>query len=273
MCRSSRSNAVAVLSLVVLALAGCGDDDTTPTPGGTGSAVQQLDGRAFVLVDLDDAADVPREIVPGSTIRLAFSGGRLDATAGCNSLGGEVAVNEGRLVVDSLSTTEMACDPPLMEQEAWLGSFLTDRPELDLTGPDLTLTTPEVTAHLEEEVTATAELAGTEWLLESVLDGRGPEGSAGSPPRRAAGATLLIDEGRLRFDTGCNTGSAAVEYDDERLEVGELVLGLRDCGPAMADLERRVDEVLTPPTAYELDGTTLTLWSADGTTGLGFRAG
>ena len=72
--------------IAVLLLGACGSDDDPPGAG-TDSATQGLDGRTFLVSDLDDDA---HEIVPGSTIRLKFSGGRVEAHAGCNSMSGEV---------------------------------------------------------------------------------------------------------------------------------------------------------------------------------------
>lgn len=247
-------------------LAACGAPDG---PSDGASVDETLDGRTFVVSDLDDDE---HEIVPGSTIRLSFAGGRIDVHAGCNSMSGEASVDDGRLVVESLSSTEMGCDPPLMEQDSWVAEFLSDDPTVDLSGAALTLAAAEAVLHLEEEVVEDAPLEGTVWRLESVADSSGPDGAVSTPPRRAATATLRIDGGALTLDTGCNTGSARVEHADGELRADDLVTTLRDCGRVMRALEQRFRDVLTAPTSYEIDGESLALWSADGLQGLGFRA-
>lgn len=262
----SRRLVVSLLAATAV-LAACGDPDG---PSDGASADEELNGRTFVVSDLDDDE---QEIVPGSTIRLTFTGGRVDVHAGCNSMSGQAAVDDGRLVVESLSSTEMGCEPPLMEQDAWVGEFLTGGPTVELSGPALRLATAEATLHLEEEVIEDAPLEGTVWRLESLADSSGSDAAVSTPPRRAATATLRIDGGTLTLDTGCNTGSAQVEHADGELRAEDLVTTLRDCGRAMDALERRFRDVLTAPTSYEIDGGSLALWSPDGRQGLGFRAG
>lgn len=256
-------------AVVTAALTACGtaDDDSSV---GRSSLVQQLDGRTFVLADLDDRE---HEVVPGSTIRLDFGGGELGVQAGCNQMSGQVSAEDGRLVVERLESTEIGCDPGLLRQEAWIADFLTGRPVADLDGASLTLAGDGTTLHLEEEVVEDAPLEGTVWRLVSLLDGSGPDGSVSTPPARATDATLQIEGDALTVDTGCNAVSARVEYADGVLRADEPTTTLRDCGPAMESLERRLRDVLAGPAAYAVEGRSLTLWSGEDEIGLGFRAG
>lgn len=260
-----------LLLLVPLLLTACGSGSGSGGASGDGNRdlLQDLDGRNFVISDLDDDR---HEIVPGSTIRLTFADGRVGVHAGCNQMSGEVSVDDGRLSVGALASTEMACDPPLMDQDGWVAAFLSGGPAVELSGPSLTLTSADATLHLEEEVAEDTPLEGTVWRLESLLDGNDADGTVSTPPLRAT-ATLRIDGATLTLDTGCNTGSASVEHGDGELQVGPLRTTLRDCGRPMRDLEKRFHDVLTPPTAYVIEGPTLTLWAPGGDQGLGFRAG
>ena len=66
--------------------------------------------------------------VDGTTIRLEFADERISAEAGCNRLFGTVDTSQGRITTDSLGSTRMACPQALMDQDAWLTSFLSSAP-------------------------------------------------------------------------------------------------------------------------------------------------
>ena len=57
-------------------------------------------------------------------MRLSFVDGQLGASGGCNSMGGSYVVDGDRLAVEQMMTTEMACEPALMEQDQWLAALL-----------------------------------------------------------------------------------------------------------------------------------------------------
>jgi heat shock protein HslJ len=106
-----------VLALTTLSLSACGDDDdatpatappvtsdaTLPEPGGV-----DLDGREFLSTSVEGYT-----LVEGTTLRLSFSDGALSANAGCNTIFGGYTVDGGTLAVDTLGTTEMACETDL----------------------------------------------------------------------------------------------------------------------------------------------------------------
>ena len=68
-------------------------------------------GRTFLSESVtQDGRPLP--LVAGTSIRLTFhDDGRLTASAGCNSMGGPVRTDGGRIAVADLATTEMGCDP------------------------------------------------------------------------------------------------------------------------------------------------------------------
>ncbi|MFI8565023.1 META domain-containing protein [Rhodococcus sp. NPDC078407] len=77
--------------------------------------------------------------VDGTTIRLEFADDRVSAEAGCNRLFGTADTSQGRITVDSLGSTRMACPEALMEQDAWLSSFLTSTPRWSRNDGTMTL--------------------------------------------------------------------------------------------------------------------------------------
>lgn len=118
------------LAVVTLALAACGG--TSPQEA---ASDDDLAGRAFVSTRVTG-----RDLVEGTEVRLIFQEGRVSVTAGCNTLNGEAAWEDGRLVVQGpMAQTMMACDPALSEQDVWLAALLTSEPPLTLDGSTLTL--------------------------------------------------------------------------------------------------------------------------------------
>lgn len=135
----------AVLALTVLA--GCGGADTDSATDDTGAAgstdlsIADLEGLTFEASTPDALDSAQQTLVDGSPITVGFEDSGLSASAGCNGLGGKVAVDGGTLDVrGGLVGTEMACADPVMAQERWLSDFLTSSPEIELDGDTLTLT-------------------------------------------------------------------------------------------------------------------------------------
>lgn len=136
----------AVLALSVLS--GCGGNDTDSATDDSGAAtgstdvsIADLEGMTFEASTPDALDSSKQSLVDGSPITVGFEGSNLSASAGCNGMGGKVAVDGGTLdVKGGLVGTEMACADPVMAQERWLSDFLTSAPEIALDGDTLTLT-------------------------------------------------------------------------------------------------------------------------------------
>jgi heat shock protein HslJ len=249
-----------------LALCSCGgaEDDQGAAKG----LLEQLDGRAFVATELEGE----HSMVPGSTIRLEFSGDDLAVDAGCNHLSGRVTTDDDVLSVSALQGTEMGCSPRLMAQDAWITAFLTGRPRLSLTGESLVLTSRAGTLRLEELDVEERPLEGTSWRLESLVEGGGADGTVSSLPPTAADAMMRIRDDELVLTYACTTVSAPVQVGGATVTVGEVTIGVRDCAPRLPWLERHVRAVLDGPTSYVVTGRHLMLSGPDGERGLGFVA-
>ena len=82
--------------------------------------------------DLEDATFVStsvagRDLVPGSTIRVAFEGDSMAVAAGCNTMTGAWELVDGTLAwTGDPAQTMMACEPALSDQDTWLLGLFTD---------------------------------------------------------------------------------------------------------------------------------------------------
>ena len=122
---------VALVALGALAATLAGGDDTAngsvPVEG-----LDQLTGSWLAVND----ASAPAIVI--GTVRLEFSeDGRVTAQTGCNGVRGQVSVQDSTLVAGPLTSTRMACEPALMEQERWVTEMLSSHPRLELSGPYL----------------------------------------------------------------------------------------------------------------------------------------
>ena len=130
---------VGAVALAALALAGCG--------GGSEPLSDTVEGKSFTSTSVKG-----HDLVPGSTVNLAFQDGTLVAKAGCNSMSGPWTDGEGDSVKWSgpAASTQMACDPALMEQDQWLADLLTAGMDVVDGDADLTLRSGDVTIALDE---------------------------------------------------------------------------------------------------------------------------
>ena len=250
-----------VVVLLALTAVACGDDNVPVRSSGSepsGDGVV-LDPNEWVATKVTG-----HDLVAGTTITLRFNDGDLGGSAGCNSLGGTYTVEDGHLVVETLSTTDMGCDQDRMDQDAWLSEFLVTRPSLELDGSKLTLTDGEVTIELTERsvVDPDRSLTGTAWTLDGVIEGDSVSNAAGFDR-----VVLTLDDstGRFTATTPCNgTGGEFEVADDGATAIftpGPSTL--RACAdPADNELETTVRSVLDGTVRVKITATHLTLTKA-----------
>jgi heat shock protein HslJ len=176
-----------------------------------GRNIVNLSGRTFVSQSV-----VGRNLLPGTEVRLLFMRGRrYTATAGCNSLSGSYRFDDGVLVVSSTTTTNMACDAPHQEQDAWLGAFLAAGPKTEIAEPTLTLATAvETVAMLDREIASPDRpLVGTQWIGSGIDTGTGLTVAA----ELAVLSVAFGQDGQFQAFSGCQRASGSVVVDGSTL--------------------------------------------------------
>ena len=260
---------LAVLTLLALAVAGCGDSTSGSgsgggTAGGTAGGADDSGQGAGGGAEPDTgapadgvyvASDVTGQtLVAGTTLRVTWDGGALSADAGCNGMSGRASVTAGRLSVDGLAMTEMGCEPARMDQDEWVADLLTSGPQLSPLGDGFTLAGTGVTARFATEpAPEDLPLEGTTWLLETVVDGdvasSSVGGSASSTPR------LRVTDGEVVGFDGCDELSGPVEVTGDSIRAsGDLSGTERQCLVAGAPLAQ-----LLGGSSYDVEGDRLTL--------------
>jgi len=212
------------------------------------------------------------DLVEATRISVSFAAGQIGIRAGCNIMGGSYAVDGDTLVTDALAMTEMGCDQARHEQDDWISTFFGQLPAIALSGDDLVLTVDDTVMTLLDREIADPDLplAGTTWLVDSLLSG---EGGASSVPVGAVSTFRFSDDGRVDIDTGCNIGGGHYEVDEEAgtIRFSDLVFTLRACTGAGGELEGAVSQVLAAQKLeFTVEARSLRLMA--GPIGLGLRA-
>jgi heat shock protein HslJ len=230
-----------LLGVVAVGATGC----ATAGPGAV------LDGRTFISTRVEG-----RALVPGTSIRLVFDQGGVGIQAGCNSMGGSYTIENDRLVVGQIVSTEMACDPPLMEQDRWIAEMLTRGAAIALAGDTLTLEGSGIRITLLDRRVAEPDvpLAGVRWVLDGIITGD----SVSSIPAGVTAAIRFAD-GTFEVEAGCNQGGGSVEIEPATLTFRTLGLTKMACEGDRTRVEQAVVSVLTGRVAYRIEANTLTL--------------
>lgn len=256
----------AVLAVLAVLVAACsaGAGTLAPTPGGdppAAAAPGGVEGRTFLATDA-----FGRALVPGSRVRISFADGQIGASGGCNSMGGPYAIDGDRLVVRQLAMTEMACEPRLMDQDAWLASLL-DGATIRLDGDTLTLSNDGAALNLVDREVADPDrpLVDTRWIVDGLVTG-----DAVSSVPVGVVAALTFTAGRVDVEAGCNRGGGAVAATDVTLTFGPIALTKMACEVGAMAVERLVSDVLSGSVQYTIEAGTLTLDA--GAAGLTLRA-
>jgi heat shock protein HslJ len=267
-----RSQFLVLTAVATLALAACGGSAASPTPQpspagpeptppAAGTSDGGLGGTSWVGTKAD-----PSSPADPALITLAFDDTALSGTGGCNRMGGDYSVADGVLTVGAMFSTEMACEEPLMAQDAWLSAFL-DGATVVLHGDTLDLARDGVIVTLTDRAAGDPDrpLEATNWVLDGIVTG-----DAVSSVPDGVTASLVIEDGTVRVDTGCNGGGGTVTVMDTTLVFGSLAMTEKVCAGSAGDVERAMGAVLAGAVAYVITADTLTLTNADG--GLVFRA-
>lgn len=113
--------------------------DTTMLIGHHWQLTQAVNTRGGQRIEaLFPSADKP--------LQLDFADGRLGVSGGCNRLGGAYTIEKGKLNAGTLTHTQMACEPKLMQADQAISAALSATPDISIENgatPTLTLRTAE----------------------------------------------------------------------------------------------------------------------------------
>ncbi len=152
-----RSTATAVAAVLVVGMFGIwfavGHNDETVSTGAGGVPSSALWGHRWQAGSIDEGGKERKLVGPagGQLILDATREGRISFN-GCNGGSGSGRLEGDHLVMEPITSTDMACvdadGAALMDQDAWMSTFLTSKPRVQIDGRHLTLSTADVTMEL-----------------------------------------------------------------------------------------------------------------------------
>lgn len=251
-------------------LTACGDDAGSGR-GPTGRTVPLLDGTSWIVTEVTEGGN-PRILVPRSEIRVEFVDGSISINGGCNGMGANYTLSaDAELETDTLGGTEMDCDQPLMDQDAWLSGTVFASPLVaSVDGDTLTLAREGLELVLTDRAVASPDvlLEGTAWQL----DGIRSSDSMSSLPAGGSTPTLsLSTDGTVALDTGCNSGRGTATVSGSTISFGPVTTTKKACADLAArQTEAAVLATLDGAVEWSIAEKTLTLTKGD--RGLVYRA-
>lgn len=241
----------ATVLLTVLSLAGCA------AAGGSGSPADDVTGE-WELVS-GTAAGTALLQPPGSTATLTFDGAQAGGTSFCNSYRGSYTLDGDSLRFDGLGSTEIGCDPDIMAAETAFLTALGTVARFGLDGSDLVLTGDDVELRFRPvPPVPPSPLAGTDWVLETVLDGEVASSVTGRSTLR------LETDGSFTATTACTTMSGRWQPTGDRVTFPEATGESRDCPPEAAAQEAQETAVLGGGFTVSIEEDRLTALADDG---------
>ena len=231
-------------------LGGCGGsaDDAAPDPTGE-----------WELVELWRGSTVKQAPV-GGRATLTVGDGTLGGTSYCNEYGGGYRLDGDELTVGDLSSTERGCEPELMTAET---VYLAALGTVERVGSDdgyLVLTGPDVELRFRPVVPVPAsDLAGTGWVLETLLDGAVAASPTGEPAE-----LVLAADGTLTGSTGCRPLRGTWALDGDVVRVTGFAPEGADCPPEVSAQDGHVSRVLDGAFQVAVAGESLTITGPDG---------
>ena len=229
-----------------------------PARDAAGVAAAPLEGTVWQLNQIKGAHAVSTQ---GLTrpVTLRFESGRMSGHSGCNNFSGGYRIEDGRLTVGPVASTQMACPEPGASVERAFHQALAGTLQYSIDGDALVLASASG-ATLEFDRQPPPKLAGVEWKVTSFNNGRhAVVGVAGD-----ARLTISFGDGKISGDAGCNTFHGTYTSSDGGIEVGPLATTRRACEETLMTQEREFLAALASAVKWSIDGNVLDMHRADG---------
>jgi len=237
---------------------GDGNVRLTFAPRGTVEIDPALTDTVWQLTSLDG-----EDLIPGTTITIAFGPEGANGSDGCNHYGyGVLTANDGRLTLVGGAQTEMACMTPegVMEQADRYYESLANSVSYRVTDDQLEMMNHDGATTLvfarKVEGAFDPALAAHRWGLIAIN---------GEPPVAGTLVTLELAEGSISGSDGCNAFSGELVYAAEgTIEVAppgftQTLVGCPDDVQQQAGL---VTTLLQDNPWYQIEGDRLTIGDA-----------
>lgn len=255
------------LPLVALSVlvSACGVHQGPPGPSDPGASDGPIVGDWVLTGGSIDGAGAP--VLDDHRITLTITGRQIGGSAACNSYGGAIEAGADGLRLENLMQTDMACEEPAMSAESAYLAALARVRALVREGDELVARGEGVELRFAAlPPPPTAELVGTQWVLDTVLVGDVAAGPMGEP------ATLeLSADGTFSGSTGCRSFSGSWIERGDQIQAPSWGMDGTECPPELSPQDSHVVSVIGDGFIPTVDGDLLTLMDPGGI-GLVYRA-
>lgn len=231
-------SAVGVLAGMSL-LAACNAGSGNPLTDPPSQVVDDSKARSFLATSADGI-----ELSPGDVITIKLYDGTISAYISCNEIGGDYSIVDGQLTVGTMSTTDVACQPPNDAQDGWVWSLLESSPRFELNGSVLTI---GGTQFLESSASNPDDLTliGTKWAVGLVVS-MPPDGGEWS----TEGGTVDFSADAIDVWVSCHHTRipATIDQQGRRITVTHPVAGWRAPAPTTTTTTSAPVTTFVPPT-------------------------
>ncbi|MEJ2084234.1 MAG: META domain-containing protein [Acidobacteriota bacterium] len=162
-----------------------------------------------------------------TTIDIQFSEGELSGSAGCNRYFGSYTLDgDGGLSISSeIGSTQMACPPPIAEQEQRYLSLLGQVALWNLETGSLVLRHEDGRALLAYGPALPASVEGAAWRATGINNGKGGVVSTASTSL----STASFVDGTVTGSGGCNNFNATYELSGDEISIGPAAATRKNC--------------------------------------------
>ena len=239
-----------LLLLATLLLAGCAER-------GGGSPESDVLGEWQLIEGTSAGAPLPQP--PGGRATLVLESGQLGGVSFCNHYSSPYRLDGDALEIDGLGGTEMGCDPDVMAAESAYLSALGAVGVARIEGEDLVLTGDGATPRFRRvPPVPTSELAGTDWVLDTLVEGELVSSVLGE-------STLRLDaDGTVHGTTACREFSGTWTAAGNDLTVTDLVTDDRACPEELGRQDEHELAVLGDSSTVEITEDRLALTGPTG---------
>jgi heat shock protein HslJ len=196
----------------------------------------------------------------GATIR--FEAGQVHGFGGCNRFVGSYALENGRLRIESLAGTMMACEPAVMVGESAFLAALSGTHDAVVDAGRLTLVAVGADAPpMVFEAAPAPGLDGVNWEVTGFNNGR----QAVVGPLDGTTLQLAFDEQAIFGHAGCNRFRALYALDGNTIRVEPPAATRMFCdGEGVMEQEAQFLAALASATAWSIERGMLDMHRADG---------
>ena len=244
-------------------------DANKATGTGTGAATE-LAGTQWNLTSYadDSGSQVPAATKSVASIKFGADG-KITGSTGCNRFSGTYSQDGSKLTIALGPMTQRACtDDPVMKQENALVAALPKVASFTSTADALTLRDASG-AELLVFAPGLSGLAGTSWQATGINNGKQAVVSNAQTENVTA---VFGDDGRVTGSGGCNNYRATFTVaDPDGLTFGPVAATKKACQDEVNTVEQQYFAALEKVATYTIDGDTLTLRDAGGSTQAVFR--